>query len=59
MTFAEIRKTVAAVIFGFGTGLGTAAASNGVEANEWYMILAGTLVTGAGVWFVPNRSVSE
>lgn len=56
MSFAEIRKTVAAALFGLGTALGVAAAQDGVSANEWYLILAGTLVTAAGVWYVPNKT---
>lgn len=55
MSFAEIRKTVAAALFGFGSALSVAAVEDGVTANEWYLVLASTLVTAAGVWYVPNK----
>lgn len=55
MTVADIRKTIAAAVFGFGSTLAVAVTDGNVPtAAEWLAILAGTLVTTAGVWYVPN-----
>jgi len=51
----QIRKAIAGVIFAAGTALTTAAAEGGVSSTEWWGILAAGLVTGAGVYYVPNR----
>lgn len=55
MTFSKFAKAIAGFLFAGGTALGTAALDEGVSANEWWGILAAAIVTGAGVYYVPNR----
>lgn len=56
MSIAEARKTIAAAVFGFGSTLAVAVTDGNVPTPaEWLAILAGTLVTLAGVWYVPNE----
>lgn len=49
-----LAKAIAAAVGAFGTGLITAASDSGIDTNEWWVILGGTLVAGAAVWAVPN-----
>lgn len=55
---ATIMKAVAAAITAFGTGLTTAAVDGGIDANEWWVIIGGTLVAAGSVWYVPNRGAA-
>ena len=50
----KIAKAIAGAVTAFGTGNITAAAEQGIEGNEWWVIVGGTLVAGAAVWAVPN-----
>lgn len=50
----SIAKALAAAATAFGTGLITAAQTDGIAGNEWWVILGGTLIAGAAVWRVPN-----
>ena len=52
---SKFTKALAGFIGTFGSGLVTAAADGGVVASEWYTIVGGALVVGAGVYYVPNR----
>ena len=56
MSFAEIRKTVAAGLVAFGGSLTTAAISDGITANEWFVILGTTVAAIGAVWYTPNDS---
>jgi hypothetical protein len=49
-----IAKAAAAAATALGTGIITAAQSDGINGNEWWTILGGTLIAGAAVWAVPN-----
>ena len=50
-----VAKAIASAVSAFGTGLITAASDGGVAANEWYVIIGGTLVAGAAVFAIPNQ----
>lgn len=52
--FGHIRKAVAGFVFGAGSSLGVVAA-DGVQADEWWKVLAAGVVTAAGVYYVPNE----
>lgn len=54
MSFAEIRKTVAAGCVAFGGALTTAAVEGGVTGTEWYVIIGTTVAAIGAVWYVPN-----
>ena len=59
MSFAEIRKTVAAALVGGGGALVTAAVNDGIDASEWWVILGTTLASAGAVWYVPNKTPSQ
>jgi len=54
MNFAEIRKTIAAALVAGGGALVTAATTDGITANEGWVILGTTLAAAGAVWYVPN-----
>ena len=56
MSFAEIRKTVAAGLVGGGGALVTAAIDDGISSSEWWVILGTTLASIGAVWYVPNKT---
>lgn len=58
MSFAEIRKTIAAALVAGGGALVTAASTDGVTAAEGWVILGTTLAAAGAVWYVPNKEAS-
>lgn len=50
-----IAKAIAAAVVAAGTGITTAAIDGGIAANEWWVILGGTLVAFGSTWYTPNR----
>lgn len=55
MTFAEIRKTIAAGCVAAGGALVTAAMNDGISLNEAWVILGTTIAAVGAVWYVPNE----
>lgn len=53
---SQIKKAIAGFIFSAAGALSTAAVEDGVQPNEWYMIIAAGLVTGAAVYYTPNST---
>ena len=54
MQIPQFKKAIAGFIFSAAGSLATAASVDGVEASEWWVILAAGLVTGAAVYYTPN-----
>lgn len=54
MTFAEIRKTIAAGLVAGGGSLVTAATDGGITGGEAWIILGTTVAAVGAVWYVPN-----
>lgn len=55
-SISRIQKAIAGFIFSAAGALATAASTDGIDQNEWYVILAAGLVTGAAVYYTPNGS---
>ena len=53
---SQVQKAIAAFVFAGAGALGTAAVEDGVQVNEWYVIVAAALAAGAAVYYTPNES---